>query len=76
MQSILKELLTAKAMSVALVVEVGFIIGVFAGRTDMNAFQWGGAAMAVVGAVMLAAIVFSWPEPAKPADSRQPARRT
>lgn len=69
MQKIVAELFTARALSVALVVEVGFIIGMFAARNDMNAFQWGGAAMAVIGAVLLAALVFTWPTPA-PADGR------
>ncbi len=76
MQTILKELLTARALSVALVIEVGFIIGVYAGRNELSAFQWGGAAMAVIGAVLLAAIVFGWPEAAPAPRGQQTARRS
>ena len=64
MQKIIQDLFTAKSLSVALVIEVGFIIGLFAGGNEMNPFQWGGAAMAMIGAVLFAALVFTWPKPA------------
>ena len=63
MRKLIQDLFTAKSLSVALVIEVGFIIGLYAGRNPLSAFQWGGAAMAMVGAVMFAAIVFTWPKP-------------
>jgi len=60
----IQDLFTAKSLSVALVIEVGFIIGLYAGGNELNAFQWGGAALAMVGAVMFAALIFTWPQPA------------
>jgi len=64
MHKLISDLFTAKSLSVALVIEVGFIIGLYVGRHELSAFQWGGAALAMIGAVIFAAIVFAWPQPA------------
>jgi len=59
-------LFTARVLSVALVIEVGFIIGMYVGKTEtLNLLQWGGAGLALVGAALLAAIIHAWPD-AKP----------
>jgi len=64
MPNLFEKLFTARMLSIALVVEVGFIVGIFVGRTpDLVPLQWGGAALALVGAAVFAAIVHSWPEP-------------
>jgi hypothetical protein len=53
---------TAKALSIALVIEVGFIIGLYVGKVEaMSPFQWAGEALAMVSAALLAAIVHGWP---------------
>lgn len=70
MSKILEILISAKVLSVALVLEVGFVIGLYVGKTDsLNAVQWGGAGVALLGASFLAAMVHAWPEP-KPAKAR------
>ena len=70
MQKIIEDLFTARALSIALVIEVGFIVGLYAGRVgELSGFQWGGAAMTVTGSVLLAAIVHGWP-PAEPVKAR------
>ena len=39
------------------------VIGLYAGTaTSLNALQWGGAGVALVGASLMAAMVFAWPE--------------
>ena len=64
MPKILEILISARVLSVALVLEVGFVIGLYVGRADsLNALQWGGAGLALVGASLMAAMVFAWPEP-------------
>ena len=64
MPKFLVPLFTARILSIALVVEVGFIVGVFVGRTsNMIPLQWAGAALALLGAAVFAAIVHAWPEP-------------
>jgi hypothetical protein len=66
MPKILEMLISAKVLSVALVLEVGFVIGLYVGKADsLNAVQWGGAGVALVGASLMAAMVYAWPE-AKP----------
>ena len=66
MPKILETLLNARVLSVALVLEVGFVIGLYVGRADsLNALQWGGAGVALVGASLMAAMVYAWPQ-AKP----------
>lgn len=76
MTKFLEPMFTARILSIALVVEVGFIVGVYVGRTEtLTPPQWGGAALALVGAAVFAAIVHAWPEPqsakAQPARVRQ-----
>ena len=66
MPKILEILISARVLSVALVLEVGFVIGLYVGRADsLNALQWGGAGLALVGASLMAAMVYAWPQ-AKP----------
>ncbi len=66
MPKILEILISARVLSVALVLEVGFVIGLYVGRADsLNALQWGGAGVALVGASLMAAMVYAWPQ-AKP----------
>ena len=61
---LLQMLINARVLAVALVLEVGFVIGLYAGTaTSLNALQWGGAGVALVGASLMAAMVFAWPEP-------------
>lgn len=73
MPKFLEVLLSAKVLSVALVLEVGFVIGLYVGKADsLNALQWGGAGVALLGASLMAAMVYAWPEP-KPA--KAPAGR-
>ena len=59
----LTQFFSAQFLSVALVIEVGFIVGAWAGRNDgLTAHQWGGAAMAIIGAVLVAVLIHTWPE--------------
>lgn len=70
MPKFLEPMFTARILSIALVVEVGFTVGIYVGRAGTLApLQWGGAALALVGAAVFAAIVHGWPEAkaAKPA---------
>ena len=61
-------LVTAEFLSVALVIEVGFIVGAYAGRIGgLTAHQWGGAALAIVGSVLVAVMVHTWPREASAA---------
>jgi hypothetical protein len=63
MLKLVEQLFTARILSIALVVEVGFIVGVYLGRTEQpGPLQWAGAATALVGAALLAAMVHAWPE--------------
>lgn len=63
MTNFLKQFFSAEFLSVALVIEVGFIVGAYAGRMGgMSAPQWAGAAMAIIGAVLVAVLVHTWPE--------------
>lgn len=62
MLKLVQSLFTARILSIALVVEVGFIVGIFVGRTETLApLQWAGAATALVGSALLAAMVHAWP---------------
>ena len=73
MLKLIDKLFTARILSIALVVEVGFIVGIYVGRTeDLVPLQWAGAALALFGAAALAAIIHAWPEP--PAAKAQTAR--
>jgi hypothetical protein len=69
-------LFTAKVLSVALVIEVGFIIGLYVGKTENLApIQWAGAGLSLLGASLLAAMIHAWPQPKpKKADLRAWAR--
>ena len=59
----LTQFFSAQFLSVALVIEVGFIVGAWAGRNDgLTAHQWGGAAMSIIGAVLVAVLIHTWPE--------------
>jgi len=70
---ILEQLFTARILSIALVVEVGFIVGVYAGRAEtMSPLQWGGAGLALAASAVFAAIIHAWPE--TQAGKAQPAR--
>lgn len=63
MLKLVEQLFTARILSIALVVEVGFIVGVYIGRMQqLGPLQWAGAATALVGAALLAAMVHAWPE--------------
>ena len=65
----IEKLFTARILSIALVVEVGFIVGVYVGRMEqLNPVQWAGAASALLGAALLAAMVHAWRDmqPKKP----------
>ena len=65
-------LFTAKMLSVALVIEVGFIIGLYVGKTEtLNLLQWSGAGLALVSASLMAAIIHAWPD-VQPKPSRSP----
>ncbi len=65
MPKILEILLSARVLSVALVLEVGFVVGVYVGRAEsLNALQWGGAGLALAGASLMAAMVYAWPQSA------------
>lgn len=55
---------TAERLSVALVYLMGSTMGAFAAR-GMSPLQWGGATMAVIGAIVVAVIVHTWPAKAK-----------
>jgi hypothetical protein len=58
-------LMTAKVLSVALVIEVGFVIGLFIGKADtLNPLQWAGAGLALFGASLMAAMIHAWPQTA------------
>jgi hypothetical protein len=71
MLKLIETLFTARILSIALVVEVGFIVGVNLGRVEHLApLQWAGAATALIGAALLAAMVHAWPE-APPAHVRR-----
>jgi uncharacterized membrane protein YeaQ/YmgE (transglycosylase-associated protein family) len=56
--------LTAERMSAGLVYLVGSIVGCYAAR-GMNPLQWAGAVTAVIGAILVAVIVRTWPVKAK-----------
>jgi hypothetical protein len=59
----IENLFTAKVLSVALVIEVGFIIGLYVGKTEaLSPLQWAGAGVALAGAALLAAMVHAWPK--------------
>lgn len=73
MLKLIENLFTARILSIALVVEVGFIVGIYIGRVEsLGPIQWAGAAVALAGAALLAAMVHAWPE--QPAGKPQPAR--
>lgn len=55
---------TAERLSVALVYLMGSTMGAFAAR-GMTPMQWGGAIMSVLGAILVAVIVHTWPARAK-----------
>jgi hypothetical protein len=55
---------TAERLSVGLVYLMGSTMGAFAAR-GMSLIQWGGAAVAVLGAILVAVIVHTWPSKAK-----------
>ena len=64
MTKTITSLLTAKILSVALVIEVGFVIGLFVGKAEtLNPLQWAGAGLALFGASMMAAMIHAWAEP-------------
>lgn len=52
---------TAERLSALLVYVVGAIVGSYAAK-GMTAVQWGGSAMAVIGAILVAVIVRTWPD--------------
>jgi hypothetical protein len=52
---------TAERLSVALVYLMGSTVGAFAAR-GMSPVQWGGAMMAVLGAILVAVLVHTAPE--------------
>ena len=56
--------LTAERLSAVLVYVVSSIVGAYAAR-GLTPLQWGGAAVAVIGSILIAVIVRTWP--AKPA---------
>ncbi|MBC6981505.1 hypothetical protein [Caulobacter sp. 17J80-11] len=51
---------TAERLSALLVYVVGAIVGSYAAK-GMSPVQWGGSAMAVIGAILVAVIVRTWP---------------
>lgn len=62
MSKLVETLFTARRLSIALVITVGFVVGLYAGRVELGPVQWAGAAAALVGAALLAAMVHAWPE--------------
>lgn len=52
--------LTAERLSAVLVYVVGSIVGAYAAR-GLSPLQWGGAAVAVIGSILIAVIVRTWP---------------
>ncbi|MBX7249839.1 MAG: hypothetical protein K1X35_12455 [Caulobacteraceae bacterium] len=61
----IRSLFTARALSVALVLEVGFITGLYVGKTGvLSPLQWAGAGVALLGSSLLAAMVHAWPRAA------------
>ena len=52
--------LTAENLSAGFVYVVGSIVGAYAAR-GYTPLQWGGAAMAVIGAILIAVMVRMWP---------------
>jgi zinc transporter ZupT len=56
--------LNAERLSAALVYIVGSIVGAYAAR-GFTPLQWGGAALAVIGSILVAVIIRTWPEKAK-----------
>jgi uncharacterized membrane protein YeaQ/YmgE (transglycosylase-associated protein family) len=55
---------TAERLSAGLVYLVGSIVGCYAAQ-GMNPLQWAGAVTAVIGSVLIAVIVRTWPAKAK-----------
>jgi uncharacterized membrane protein YeaQ/YmgE (transglycosylase-associated protein family) len=55
---------TAERLSAGLVYLVGAIVGTFAAR-GFTPLQWAGAATAIIGAILVAVIVRTWPVKAK-----------
>lgn len=63
-RKLLAQFFSAEFLAAALVVEVGFLVGAWAGRMDgaLTPLQWAGGAMAIVGAVLTAVLVHTWPK--------------
>lgn len=64
MPKILEVLISARVLSAALVLEVGFVIGIYVGKVgSLSPLQWAGAGVALGGASLMAAMVYARPEP-------------
>jgi len=63
-QAQLQALCTSERLSALLVYLVGAIVGTYAAK-GMTPLQWAGASMAVIGAILVAVMVRTWPKKAE-----------
>ncbi|HYF23243.1 MAG TPA: hypothetical protein VD929_07585 [Caulobacteraceae bacterium] len=64
LQAQLQSLCTSERLSAFLVYAVGAIVGTYAAK-GMTPLQWAGASMAVIGAILVAVMVRTWPKKAE-----------